>query len=155
MSVISAEIFLPFAPSSKVCWRNVVCLIAAKAKEAVSVAYKFNRLSFLNLLLSKSHLLENFTLIWQASNSSATLSKPFYPALVVETAHVPGTGRFKAYSNGHISVVFSDRTILNLRQAADNKEHEAENSYCQLILANGTVQHFSLTDVEQCTMYQR
>jgi len=73
----------------------------------------------------------------------------------VETADVPGTGRFKAYSNGHINVVFSDRTILDLRNATNNKENEHQNSSCQLILPDGEVHSFSLGDVEQCAVYQR
>ena len=67
-----------------------------------------------------------------------------------------GTGRFKAYSNGNINIVFSDRTILDLRNVTDNKENVHENSsLCQLILFNGDVQQFSLADEEQCALYQR
>ena len=69
---------------------------------------------------------------------------------------MPGTGQFKAYSNGNINVVFSDRTILDLRNVTntDNKENEHQNSLCQLILPNGTVQQFSLADAEQCAVHQ-
>lgn len=93
---------------------------------------------------------------WQESNLPIVLPKPFYPANVVETAVVAGTGRFKAYSNGNINIVFSDRTILDLRNVTDNKENVHENSsLCQLILFNGDVQQFSLADEEQCALYQR
>ncbi|CAH3105473.1 unnamed protein product [Porites lobata] len=92
----------------------------------------------------------------EQSNLPVVLPKPFYPANVMETAVVAGTGRFKAYSNGNINIVFSDRTILDLRNVTDNKENEHENSsLCQLILSNGDVQQFSLADEEQCALYQR
>lgn len=83
------------------------------------------------------------------------LSKSLHPAHVVETADVPGTGRFKAYSNGNINVVFSDRTILDLRNKTDNQTYEQQHSSCHLVLPNGAIHHFSLADVEQCAVYQR
>ena len=65
-------------------------------------------------------------------------------------------GRFKAYSNGHISVVFSDRTILDIRNSTGHdKEISLENNcWCQLILPSGTVVQFRLTDAEQCGTYE-
>lgn len=37
------------------------------------------------------------------------------PLQISETATIPNVGRFVAYSNGHLHVVFSDRTMLNVR----------------------------------------
>ncbi|KAJ7376986.1 hypothetical protein OS493_031258 [Desmophyllum pertusum] len=91
----------------------------------------------------------------QASKPTTPLPKPPYQAHVVDTADVPGTGRFKAYSNGHINVVFSNRTILDIRNLTDDKENAPQNCWCQLVLPNGIVQHFRLTDVEQCRTYER
>ena len=73
----------------------------------------------------------------------------------MDAADVPGTGRFKAYSNGHISVVFSDRTILDVRNSSDHKQNDLQNRWCQLVLSNGNVQQFKLNDVEQCGFYKR
>ncbi|XP_067037507.1 uncharacterized protein C5orf34 homolog isoform X6 [Acropora muricata] len=87
---------------------------------------------------------------WQ--KASVTLPKPTSPAELVETAHVPGTGRFKAFSNGNINVVFCDRTILDLQKATDDKE----NGYsCQLVLPNGAMEYFQLTDQKQCAIYHK
>jgi len=87
---------------------------------------------------------------WQ--KASVTLPKPTSPAELVETAHVPGTGRFKAFSNGNINVVFCDRTILDLQKATDDKE----NGYsCQLMLPNGAMEYFQLTDQKQCAIYHK
>ncbi|KAK2573333.1 Uncharacterized protein P5673_000979, partial [Acropora cervicornis] len=84
--------------------------------------------------------------------ASVTLPKPTSPAELVETAHVPGTGRFKAFSNGNINVVFCDRTILDLQKATDDKE----NGYsCQLMLPNGAMEYFQLTDQKQCAIYHK
>lgn len=92
---------------------------------------------------------------WQALKTSTSLTESHHQAHVVDTADVPGTGRFKAYSNGHVNVVFSDRTILNIRNSTDNKENALENCWCQLILPNGTVQHFRLADSKQCGKYEQ
>ena len=73
----------------------------------------------------------------------------------MDTADVPGTGTFKAYSNGNVNVVFSDRTILDLRNSTDHKENALENCWCQLILPNGSVQHFRLTDAKQSGRYEQ
>ena len=73
----------------------------------------------------------------------------------MDTADVPGTGRFKAYSNGHVNVVFSDRTILDIRHSTVNKENTLENCWCQLILPNGAVQHLRLADAKQYGAYER
>ena len=84
--------------------------------------------------------------------ASVTLPKPTSPAELVETAYVAGTGRFKAFSNGNINVVFCDRTILDLQKATDNKE----NGYsCQLVLPNRAVENFQLTDLKQCAIYDK
>lgn len=111
---------------------------------------------YMEFLTSAEQQLEKRCCWKEESNSSTILPKTFYPADVVETAYVPGTGQFKAYSNGNINVVFSDRTILDLRNVTntDNKENEHQNSLCQLILPNGTVQQFSLADAEQCAVLQ-
>ena len=80
----------------------------------------------------------------------------FHEAHITDTADVPGMGRFKAYSNGHISAVFIDRTILDIRNSTDHdKEISLENCWCQLILPNGRVVQFRLTDAEQCGTYER
>ena len=92
---------------------------------------------------------------WQTSKSTTVLSKPSCPVHLVDAADVPGTGRFKAYSNGHISVVFSDRTILDVRNSSDHKQNDLQNRWCQLVLSNGNVQQFKLNDVEQCGFYKR
>lgn len=92
---------------------------------------------------------------WQTSKSTTVLSKPSCPVHLVDAADVPGTGRFKAYSNGHISVVFSDRTILDVRNSSGHKQNDLQNRWCQLVLSNGNVQHFKLNDVEQCGFYKR
>lgn len=86
--------------------------------------------------------------------STTTLDEPSHEAHIIDTADVPGMGRFKAYSNGHISVVFSDRTILDIRNSTDHKEKSPENRWCQLILPNGVVVQFRLTDAEQCGTYK-
>lgn len=92
---------------------------------------------------------------WQTSKSTTVLSKPSCPVHVVDAADVPGTGRFKAYSNGHISVVFNDRTILDVRNSNDHKKNDLQNRWCQLVLSNGNVQQFKLNDGEQCGFYKR
>lgn len=92
---------------------------------------------------------------WQTSKSTTVLSKPSCPVHLVDAADVPGTGRFKAYSNGHISVVFNDRTILDVRNSSDHKKNDLQNRWCQLVLSNGNVQQFKLNDVEQCGFYKR
>ncbi|XP_027048679.1 uncharacterized protein C5orf34 homolog [Pocillopora damicornis] len=91
----------------------------------------------------------------ETSKSTTVLSKPSCPVHLVDAADVPGTGRFKAYSNGHISVVFNDRTILDVRNSSDHKKNDLQNRWCQLVLSNGNVQQFKLNDVEQCGFYKR
>lgn len=95
-------------------------------------------------------------LIGQALKTTTPLDAWFHEAHIIDTADVPGMGRFKVYSNGHISVVFSDRTILDIRKSTDHdKEMSLENCWCQLILPNGRVVQFRLTDAEQCGTYER
>ncbi|XP_066025187.1 uncharacterized protein C5orf34 homolog isoform X2 [Pocillopora verrucosa] len=91
----------------------------------------------------------------ETSKSTTVLSKPSCPVHLVDAADVPGTGRFKAYSNGHISVVFNDRTILDVRNSSDHKKNDLQNRWCQLVLSNGNVQQFKLNDGEQCGFYKR
>lgn len=90
-------------------------------------------------------------MIRQALKTTTPLDAWFHEAHIIDTADVPGMARFKAYSNGHISVVFSDRTILDIRKSTDPEE----NCWCQLILPNGRVVQFRLTDAEQCGTYER
>lgn len=91
----------------------------------------------------------------ETSESTPVLSKPCCPAQIVDAADVPGTGRFKAYSNGHINVVFSDRTILDIRNPSDHEQNDPQNCWCQLVLPNGNVQQFKLNDAKQCGFYKR
>ena len=88
--------------------------------------------------------------------SATPLDERAYEAHIIDTAYIPGLGRFKAYSNGHISAVFSDRTILDMgNSTAHDKEISLENRWCQLILPNGNVVQFRLADDEQCDTYER
>jgi len=93
----------------------------------------------------------------QALKSTISLDERAYEVHIIDTADIPGLGRFKAYSNGHISAVFSDRTILDMGNstAHDYKEISLENRWCQLILPNGNVVQFRLADAEQCATYER
>jgi len=92
----------------------------------------------------------------QAMKTTTPLDAWFHEAHIIDTADVPGMGRFKAYSNGHINAVFSDRTILDIRNSTDHdKEISLENCWCQLILPNGRVVQFRLTDAELCGTYER
>ncbi|KAK3744765.1 hypothetical protein QZH41_013321 [Actinostola sp. cb2023] len=48
-------------------------------------------------------------------NSQESVQTQSNPVQISETANVPNVGRFVAYSNGHLHIAFSDRTLLNVR----------------------------------------
>ena len=75
---------------------------------------------------------------------------PVIPSLpqLVETAEVPNVGKFRAYSNGSIHVVFADRTILIMNRPSVNEQNKREirlsapelceeEEFYQLTLPNG------------------
>ncbi|XP_068686956.1 uncharacterized protein C5orf34 homolog isoform X2 [Montipora foliosa] len=125
-------------------------------------AYSVGRLlkqavSYIEYLNNARQYLQERCCWEEGPESLVTLPKQFSPAKVVETVDVPGTGRFRALSNGNINVVFCDRTILDLRVVSNNKENKEDTicCSCQLILSNGVIQCFKLRDMEQCADYQK
>ena len=72
---------------------------------------------------------------------------------LIETADVPGTGRFRAYSNGHVNVVFADRTILDMRNYFDSKGDNTVRY--QFILPNGEVLELDVMAAHENVSYFR
>lgn len=76
---------------------------------------------------------------------------PSLPPHQLHTTHVPGLGRFMAYSSGHIRVVFTDRTSLDLLHPSTPSQEGMvtsgglmlERGVCRVMLPNGRYQMVS------------